>query len=75
MDEDAGSEIDLAYHFARSSWNKGYAAEAATAVLTYGLGSIGLDSIMAVTVPETSGRGGSWRRWGCAVKVWRTTTG
>ena len=58
MDEHAGSEIDLAYHFARASWNKGYAAEAATAVLTYGLGSIGLDGIMAVTVPENVG---SWR--------------
>jgi [ribosomal protein S5]-alanine N-acetyltransferase len=58
MDEDAGSEIDLAYHFVRASWNKGYAAEAATAVLTYGLGSIGLDSIIAVTVPENVG---SWR--------------
>jgi RimJ/RimL family protein N-acetyltransferase len=23
MDEKAGSEIDLAYHFARASWNKG----------------------------------------------------
>ena len=58
MDENAGSEIDLAYHFARASWNKGYAAEAATAVVTYGLGPIGLESIMAVSVPENVG---SWR--------------
>lgn len=58
MDPDAGSEIDLAYHFLRSSWNKGYATEAATAVLTYGLGPIGLDSIMAVVVPDNVG---SWR--------------
>jgi RimJ/RimL family protein N-acetyltransferase len=58
MDEDAGSEIDLGYHFASGSWGKGYATEAAVAVLAHGLGSIGLDSIMAVAVPENVG---SWR--------------
>ena len=58
MDRDAGSEIDLAYHFVRASWNKRYATEAAIAVLAYGLGSLGLDSIMAVLV---SARGGSSR--------------
>ena len=58
MDENAGSEIDLAYHFARASWNKGYATEAAIAVLAHGLGPIGLDSIMAVVMPENVG---SWR--------------
>jgi RimJ/RimL family protein N-acetyltransferase len=58
IDENAESEIDLAYHFARASWNKGYAAEAAIAVVTYGLGSIGLESIMAVTWPQNVGR---WR--------------
>ena len=58
MDENAGSEIDLAYHFARASWNKGYATEAAGAVVSYGLGPLGLDSVMAVVVPENIG---SWR--------------
>jgi RimJ/RimL family protein N-acetyltransferase len=58
MDENAGSEIDLAYHFARVSWNKGYATEAAVAVLAHGLGPLGLDSIMGVVVPENVG---SWR--------------
>ena len=58
MDKDAGSEIDLAYHFARAFWNKGYATEAATAVLAHGLGTLGLDSIMAVVVPDNVG---SWR--------------
>jgi ribosomal-protein-alanine N-acetyltransferase len=55
MDEDAGPEIDLAYHFARAFWNKGYATEATIAVLAYGLGPIGLESIMAVVVPENVG--------------------
>jgi RimJ/RimL family protein N-acetyltransferase len=58
MDENAGSEIDLAYHFVSSSWNKGYATEAATAVVAHGLGPLGLESIMAVVVPENVG---SWR--------------
>ncbi len=58
MDEAAGPEIDLAYHLARASWNKGYATEAATAVLAYGFGPIGLDSVMAVVLPENIG---SWR--------------
>jgi RimJ/RimL family protein N-acetyltransferase len=58
MDENAGSEIDLGYHFARISWGKGFATEAAIAVISHGLGPLGLDSIMAVTVPENVG---SWR--------------
>jgi RimJ/RimL family protein N-acetyltransferase len=58
MDENAGSEIDLAYHFVRASWNKGYATDAAVAVLSHGFGPLGLDSVMAVVVPENIG---SWR--------------
>jgi ribosomal-protein-alanine N-acetyltransferase len=58
MDKNAGSEIDLAYHFVRSAWNKGYATEATIAVLEHGLGPLGLGSIMAVVVPENIG---SWR--------------
>ena len=58
VDEGAGPEIDLAYHYTSASWNKGYASEAAIAVLAHGLGPVGLDSIMAVTLPENIG---SWR--------------
>jgi RimJ/RimL family protein N-acetyltransferase len=58
MDASAGSDIDLAYHFVRNAWNKGYATEAAVAVLAYGLGPVGLESIMAVSLPENVG---SWR--------------
>ncbi len=58
MDENAGSETDLGYHFARASWNRGFATEAAVAVLAHGLGTLGLDSIMAVAAPENIG---SWR--------------
>jgi [ribosomal protein S5]-alanine N-acetyltransferase len=58
VDEGAGPEIDLAYHFTRASWNEGYGTEAAIAVLAHGLGPVGLDIIMAVVVPENVG---SWR--------------
>jgi ribosomal-protein-alanine N-acetyltransferase len=58
MDPNAGSEIDLGYHLSRSSWNKGYATEAVVAVLGHGLGSVGLDRVMAVALPENIG---SWR--------------
>ena len=58
MDPSAGPEVDLAYHFVRRAWGHGYATEAAVAVLTQGLGPIGLGSIMAVALPENIG---SWR--------------
>jgi RimJ/RimL family protein N-acetyltransferase len=51
-------EFDLAYHFTRACWNKGYATEAAIAVLAHGLGPLGLDCIIAVAMP---GNIGSWR--------------
>ena len=58
IDEGAGPEIDLAYHFTKACWNKGHATEAVIAVVAHGLGSVGLDRIMAVIVPENVG---SWR--------------
>jgi [ribosomal protein S5]-alanine N-acetyltransferase len=58
VDEGAGPEIDLAYHYTRASWNNGYGTEAAIAVLAHGLGPVGLEAIMAVVVPENVG---SWR--------------
>jgi ribosomal-protein-alanine N-acetyltransferase len=58
IDPAAGSEIDLAYHFASSCWGKGYATEAVIAVLGHGLGPVGLDRVMAVAMPENVG---SWR--------------
>jgi RimJ/RimL family protein N-acetyltransferase len=58
VDEGAGPEIDLGYHYTRASWNKGYATEAAIAVIGRGLGPVGLAVIMAVVVPENIG---SWR--------------
>ena len=74
MDETAGAEIDLAYHFVRASWNQGYATEAATAVVARGLGAIGLHSITGVVVPENIGSWRVWKRSGCATRASRTIT-
>ncbi len=58
MDPSARSEIDLAYHLPSLAWGKGYATEAVIAVLAQGLGPVGLNRVMAVTMPENVG---SWR--------------
>jgi RimJ/RimL family protein N-acetyltransferase len=58
VNEGYGPENDLAYHFARAVWSKGYGTEAAIAVLAHGLGQVGLDRVMAVVV---SANVGSWR--------------
>jgi RimJ/RimL family protein N-acetyltransferase len=58
VDEGNGPEIDLAYHFRPEYWNRGFGTESAVAVLTHGLGTLGLGTIMAVVVPENIG---SWR--------------
>jgi len=55
VNEGFGPENDLAYHFVRAAWGKGYATEAAIAVLAHGLGQVGLDRVMAVAVPENVG--------------------
>lgn len=56
--ERTGPEVELAYHFNKTSWNQGYATEAAIAVLAYGFGPGGLDRVIALVVPENIG---SWR--------------
>jgi RimJ/RimL family protein N-acetyltransferase len=68
VNEGAGPEIDLAYHYIRASWYKGYATEAAVAVIGYGLGPVGLATIMAVVVPENIGSWRSWKRQECATR-------
>lgn len=55
--ERTGPEIEIAYHFNKASWNRGYATEAAIAVLRHGLG-IGLDRVIAIVLPDNIG---SWR--------------
>lgn len=58
MDPNAGSEIDLGYHFTPARWGQGYATEAVVATLAHGLGTAGVPRVMAVAEPENVG---SWR--------------
>jgi RimJ/RimL family protein N-acetyltransferase len=48
----SGPEIELAYHFAPATWNRGYATEAAVAALAHALGPVGLDRVIAIVFPE-----------------------
>ena len=47
-----GSEVELLYALARSTWGRGLATEAGRAALEHGFGSVGLERIVAVTRPE-----------------------
>ena len=56
-----GPEIEIGYRLAREHWGKGYATEAARAVLNWALGAAGgpaLERVIAVTYPQnTASRG------------------
>ncbi|MDX2642567.1 GNAT family N-acetyltransferase [Streptomyces sp. NPDC001902] len=41
--------VEIGWRLARAAWGKGYATEAALAVLAFGFGTLGLDEILAVT--------------------------
>jgi RimJ/RimL family protein N-acetyltransferase len=53
--EGKGPEIELAYHFLPVNWGKGFATEAAMAVLGRGFGVVGLDEAIAVVIPDNVG--------------------
>jgi RimJ/RimL family protein N-acetyltransferase len=44
-----GADIALGYAFGRRYWNRGYASEAARAVLDEAFGALGLDHVVAIT--------------------------
>jgi RimJ/RimL family protein N-acetyltransferase len=43
--------VEIAWRLARRYWGRGYATEAARAALDYGFGTLGLEEIVAITVP------------------------
>jgi len=43
--------VEVAWRLARPYWGRGYATEAARAALDYGFGELGLQEIVALTVP------------------------
>ncbi len=46
-----GPEVEVAYHFAREVWNRGYASEAAGAWVSTAFGQRGLDRVVALAFP------------------------
>lgn len=50
--EGTGPGVELVYHFATEAWGKGFATEAARAVLSYAFGTIGLERVVALVMPE-----------------------
>lgn len=55
--EGTGPAVEIAYHYKRTAWSKGYGTEAAIACLDRGFGPVGLEHV-AICVPENVG---SWR--------------
>lgn len=50
--ENVGPEIEVAYHFRKDRWGRGYATEAARACLDYGFETVGLERIVGLVAPE-----------------------
>ena len=45
-------DVDIGFAFLPQFWSQGYAFEAASAVMDYGRGSLGLDRIVAIASPD-----------------------
>lgn len=46
--------VEIGWHLGPSAWGKGYATEAAKAMLEYGFHNRGLDTIYAITLPNNT---------------------
>jgi len=68
--EGTGPEVELAYHYKLSAWNRGFGTEAAIACLGQAFGPIGLDRVIAICVPDNIG---SWRVMEKAGMTYETT--
>ena len=51
---EGGPDVELTYTLARDAWGRGYATEAAVAVLDWGFGDLGLERIVGVAYPENA---------------------
>ena len=45
-------DFEIGWHFGQASWGKGFATEAAEAIINYGFQQLGLDALYAVTLPH-----------------------
>lgn len=51
---DVLEHVDIGYAFLERAWGRGYAQEAAAAVLALAQGDLGLDTIVAITTPDNT---------------------
>jgi ribosomal-protein-alanine N-acetyltransferase len=51
-------DVEIAYHFLPSAWGRGYATEAATAIIEFGFENAGLKEIIGLAYPDNVA---SWR--------------
>lgn len=54
---DVLEHVDIGYAFLEASAGRGFASEAGAAVLNYGLGALGLKTIVAITTPDNAASG------------------
>ena len=47
-----GVDVEVAYRLARAAWGRGFATEAAGALVAHGLHTLGLPRLVAVTYPD-----------------------
>ena len=67
------ADIEIAYHFLPSAWGKGYATEAAVAILEFAFKTAGLEEIVGFVFSENVA---SWRvleKRECDSSEWQTT--
>ncbi len=50
--ENKGPDIEVAYHFRKDRWGRGYATEAAHACIDYGFDIAGLERIVGLVAPQ-----------------------
>lgn len=50
--EQQGPDVEVAYHFAKRFWGRGYATEAARACIDYGFEIVGLERIVGLVHPD-----------------------
>lgn len=50
-----GSDVEVAYHFVRTVWNRGYASEAAGAWVATAFAELGLERVVALAFPANRG--------------------
>jgi RimJ/RimL family protein N-acetyltransferase len=53
--EKVGPEIEVAYHFRKDRWGRGYATEVARACIDYGFDTVKLRRIVGLVAPENEG--------------------